>query len=327
MSEERIAQLVVEYLLIAAGGMIDDKKTDQKADTGGGGSKGGKGGSDVPVLSDIFKQFETKLFAVLAPAALMATILTSATSGLSTFISVVKMIGNTLGMVLFPVIALAAAVLMTFNDMLLSVLMPNLEEWATAVITGGLDAIDTFGRAVVDFAQQIAGMGNAVRSTEAALYKFVGTMLVASGQMLTAFNNLLRDSSKGMIGLPQEFKAIAKNNMRMGKSMYDIGERKDNQSGEVGEWESIATKLGTGIADKLPGFKQGVVGNLGKFLDQVKFENAPKSQQMGLAQANLNAQMASFQMSPFEREQLAKMQQMIEIMYQVYRKVAPPTTS
>ena len=155
MSEERIAQLVVEYLLIAAGGMVDDTQP-EPASAGDGGNtgdrgrkSGGKSGSrgEIPLLTDIFKQFETKLLTLLGPVALLASALTSMTSGMSVFLGVVKLIGNTLGVALFPVIALVSAVLLALNDVVLALLIPNLEEWATTILQGGLDAINAMGNA------------------------------------------------------------------------------------------------------------------------------------------------------------------------------------
>jgi hypothetical protein len=98
-------------------------------------------------------------------------------------------------------------------------------------------------------------------------------------------------------------------------------------------WEGIAAKLNIPRDEngnlKMPGggFGDDVRKNLGVALQQFRFENAPKSQSMGIAAANMQAQSAAFNMSPFERENLKTLQMIADTMDRVLQKISPPTTS
>lgn len=336
MSEERIAQLVVEYLLMAAGGMVDDREPEKASasdDDSGSGRKGASGGSGkgIPVLSDIFKQFEVKLFALLAPAALVATMLTSVTSGLGTFVSVIKLIGNTFGVLLFPVIALAASVLMTFNDALLNMILPNLEDWATAILDGGIKIIDWLAQTMVYAANQAIRFGRSLAESESFIYKFIGTFTALNGQMLQTIANLIDETMGGLKGLANtdRIRRVGAGLENAGAAVYQAGKGVKEDAPALQKFESIIKQLGleNGMPNFTGAFTGGVRGNLDKFMTEFKFQNMPKPQQMSIGQANLNAQMATFQMSPFERDQLKLMQNLVDTMQRVLQKISPPTTS
>lgn len=338
MNEERIAQLVVEFLLAEAGGMVkssDDNTSGEGASAGeGGGSKkaSSKGGGNVP-LADVFKQFETKLFALLAPAALVATMLSSAASGMSVFIGAIKLVGNTLGMMLAPGILLASAVILSLNEMIQGALLGSLEDWYTAIIDGGIKAIDWLGEAI---AQVVNGMN----AWETAMFKGISGLSEAVAFLASSFAAIIRVLSKSLAldrlsplgGADANRKAAGLD--RMADRFNLAADIQRGLAPQTRVWDSVLGKLGLMKGDDgkynipgVTGFGDRVTQNLGKVLTQFRFDNAPKSQSTSIAAANMAAQSASFNMSPFERENLKIIQTIADTMGRVLTKISPPTTS
>ena len=99
--EDKIAAKVVEYLLNSSAGMNRYREEPRLQE------KSSEKNSELTT-------FIKKLTSILAPAAVLATIIGSDTGGLRVFMSSIKVLGNVLGVTFAPVMFMgAAAVLMT----------------------------------------------------------------------------------------------------------------------------------------------------------------------------------------------------------------------
>jgi len=318
MNEERIAALVVEYLLATAGGMIDqrnvsDSRDERKSQRQETSTKG-----DKDQLDKVFKQFEAKLFGMLAPAALVATMLSSAASGLSVFIGAVKILGSTLGMLLAPGIMLLSAVILTVSDVIQSALLPNLEDWYTAVITFGLGAIDFLETQFINAANTIIDFVAAVTKAAADVYGIAATLMITKAMIQQAYGDIdgARKSVTAGIGLIRKSVEM-ENSKQTDKMSKTILDRLGIMTDENGKPIPLSS---TG------GFGDQVKKNLLKVTQEFRQENLPKAQQTGLSQAYFSAQMATLNLTPFERENLKILMIIADTMDKVAQKVQPPTS-
>lgn len=320
MNDEKIARLVVDYLLAEAGGMVQPDKGDDKDDSEEKEEKKGKGKSGKPgQIEKIFGIFEAKLFAVLTPVALVATLFASMTSGMSVFLGAIKILGATLGLILAPGVIAFSALILTLSDFIQDALLPNLEQWYSAVLNFAVGGIDWLEKQFVYLANEAIKFANNLLSATPAILRFTAEVFKAAAMLA-----ILTDDNKS-----------ADKNMNTAFDLEQMARKAEKSPRVAGLVKSsILDSLGLqhdaeGNIQPIQGgsFGSRFRGNLRKSVDQMAFENMPKSQQTSLSGANMAAQMATIQMSPFEREQLKLSALQLDVAYKVLAKTTPPTTS
>lgn len=318
MNDEKIARLVVDYLLAEAGGMVkpdkEDTSDDEKEDKKKKPAKGGEG-----QLSKIFGIFEQKLFGVLAPVAIAATVFASATTGMGVFLGAIKILGSTLGLILAPGVMALSALILTLSDYIQDALLPNLESWYTAVLTFAIGGIEWLEKAYVDAANAVLDFASEALKAGSELMLFAGYVAFVTAEL----KRRLGDN------------AGAEADTASGKRFIRAGVEMQGQSDmEHLVRTALFKRLGIPVDETgkpIPlvagQFTERFQKNLRKSTDEMAFQNMPKSQSTSLAGANMAAQMASIQMSPFEREQLKLSALQVDILNRVVAKITLPTTS
>ena len=140
--------------------------------------------SGTPGLAGIAAMFGlvvAKFAAVAGPLAIIATVVSSATSGFQTLQSAVKLLAGTIAPVLLPVVLMLATTFVAFSDVLMEVGLPVMEtffsvvldtlipaiewmveqfEWAAKGIIEFIDSLDFLSDSTVAASEEIFGRGD-----------------------------------------------------------------------------------------------------------------------------------------------------------------------
>ena len=269
------------------------------------------------------------LLKTLIPISIAAAVLGSATSGMSTFLSSFKVLGTVVGTLLTPAFIVGGAALLSFADILTESLLPNLEKWYETFITTSLSAVNWLQKAVIDFANEMLKLIPKLKDVSIALLDFaVGVTKGLANIMLVADTAEMMQTGKNPGRYAETLKIAGKLEVVAAVLKEDRAKDKPNIIPFKDVFEALNIPVVNGVP-QIPQFgaNEGIAGrmpaNIQKMIQQFKFDNAPQPQSMGLAQAAQNAQLAALNVSPFERDMLKLVSEVIEALDRVSAKLKP----
>ncbi len=269
------------------------------------------------------------LLKTLIPISIAAAVLGSATSGMSTFLSSFKVLGTVVGTLLTPAFIVGGAALLSFADILTDTILPNLEKWYETFITTSLSAVNWLQKAVIDFVNEVLKLIPKIQEVGATLLEFAANTTYSFASILKMADaalgkNKAEDTARtDKIVKAGDLLSVAAATMRT-----DLANKKPESVPFKDVFEALNIPVVNGVP-QIPQFgaNEGIAGrmpaNIQKMIQQFKFDNAPQPQSMGLAQAAQNAQLAALNVSPFERDMLKLVSEVIEALDRVSAKLKP----
>lgn len=291
--------------------------------SGVGGAAKGVGGALMAAMSP----FMLKLIAVLGPLALLAAVLSSASSGFSLVTTSVKLLAMTLGPILLPFMVLLATGIASMSDIIWNKMMPQLEKWFTLILVSGIPALERFLLKVEALATAIEWVVNKIPGAGAI------TQHAAPGGSASPSSFLDSVMGFGADSLIKGGGVTAAETIMMslfGRKTPPSDPRPDSTTsgaraarGDVSAAAGAAGAAGAarGGSNAAPGAPGGISttddrmnlikSNMNMVLAEMKFQQGPRASFSGLRQASSNAQMAALNKSPFEAQMLARMTEII----------------
>jgi hypothetical protein len=308
-----LAKQIFSYLLLAGAGEPEIERTgnakkDAKAEAK---AKDKQDKEKDQALSSLAKS----LLKVLLVAEILGAVLGDA-SGFRVFMGSIKVLGNVLGSVLTPIFLLGAAVILSLADIISDVLLPNLAAWYEYLFTEGIKWISTLESGVVGAVNILIDAFNLAKSGVISFAR----VLAAIQTNVAAVQEVTGDTEGA--AATRRFSAIL-------KTTANVLE-KDGMTKKLDDKAGIGDALGKlGAKDKdgnpIKNLVDRIPGNLQKVIQEFRMQNAPQSQSMSIAEASRNAQMAAFQMSPFEQKNLELLNKISDTLGQGFTKIQPPT--
>lgn len=329
---------------------LEDKASDKDFNTA---RKGKPPGGDIKQSAEI-AAFVKKLTAILAPAAVLASIIGSETGGMKIFMGSIKVLGNVIGTAFAPIMFMGAAAVLSLADMISDWLLPNLDKWyewlvttgfelfrwledeITKAVNGAVDKINLLAEAIgkgIEMLKQWKDSLDPKKSTGAKVFDVVSGGLLSGRGTLDLLKRFgvggglfnLGGANPGQDKTAEFGKAV--DNLLTGTTPEGKG-----TGGKFSDkvWEALGMKTdknGRPILNPPGGFTGRMQNNLKEVINEYRIQNAPQAQRMGIAEAAKNAQLAALQMSPFESRMLKLVEKVADSMEKAAAKLPPPPTT
>lgn len=269
------------------------------------------------------------LLRTLIPISIAAAVLGSATSGMSTFLASFKVLGTVVGTLLTPAFIVGGAALLSFADILTETILPNLEKWYETFITTSLSAVNWLQKAVIDFVNEVLKLIPKIQEVGASLLEFAANTTYSFASLLKMADAALgKNKAEDVARTDKIVKTADLLSVAAATMRTDLANKEPKNVPFKDVFEALNIPVVNGVP-QIPQFgaNEGIAGrmpaNIQKMIQQFKFDNAPQPQSMGLAQAAQNAQLAALNVSPFERDMLKLVSEVIEALDRVSAKLKP----
>lgn len=269
------------------------------------------------------------LLKTLIPISIAAAVLGSATSGMSTFLASFKVLGTVVGTLLTPAFIVGGAALLSFADILTDTILPNLEKWYETFITTSLSAVNWLQKAVIDFVNEVLKLIPKIQEVGASILEFAANTTYSFASLLKMADAVLgKNKAEDVARTDKIVKTADLLSVAAATMRTDLANKEPKNVPFKDVFEALNIPVVNGVP-QIPQFgaNEGIAGrmpaNIQKMIQQFKFDNAPQPQSMGLAQAAQNAQLAALNVSPFERDMLKLVSEVIEALDRVSAKLKP----
>lgn len=282
----------------------------------------GEGGAEK-LLRDMFG----RVLAVITPLAIVGNMLNANTSAFSVFLTSMRLVGSSMGMVLAPVFIGLSAIMYALSENIAADLIPNLENLYQNVLTGFAEAVDAATEIVNSFDDSVAlATEELVRfplGLKAWIAKITGDKPEADRltKQLVTMDTIIAERQKKREEQsklsPEEKRIQEEISRRTDKYLSELQAGNKDAKLDFSDLKDPKNK----VKDDPNSFRSKFIEGLKLSVEELRRSTMPQAQQHSITGASRAAQMAAFNQSPFEMKMLQNMTQVINALERAAGKI------